>query len=76
MLLTSCYLLQDRYKTQEMSDKVILQNGETLMLVPDYYRNQKICNKTVDDYPQTLEFIPDCFKTHPLSFFYAKILTW
>ena len=46
------------------------------MLVPDYYRNQKICNKTVDDYPQTLEFIPDCFKTHPLSFFYAKILTW
>ena len=27
----------DRYKTQEMCDKVILENDETLILVPDCY---------------------------------------
>ena len=33
------YLLRsvpDRYKTQEMSEKVILENGGTLKTVPDY----------------------------------------
>ena len=29
----------NRYKTQEMCDKVILENGGTLLLVPICYKN-------------------------------------
>ena len=54
------------YKTQEMYDRVILENGETLMFVPNYHNNQKMCNKAVDNYPHTLEFAPDCFKTRKM----------
>ena len=31
--------LRHRYKTHEMCDKVILENGETLKFVPGCYRN-------------------------------------
>ena len=31
----------DRYKTQEMRDKVTLENGGMLMFVPDYCKNKK-----------------------------------
>ena len=31
----------DRYKTQEMCDKAILENGGMLKPVPDCYKNKK-----------------------------------
>ena len=37
-------------KTQRMCDKVILQNGAILMLIPKCYKDQNICNKAVDNY--------------------------
>ena len=49
-----------------MCDRVILENGGTLMFVPDCYKNQKICNKAADNYPHALEFVPDCFKTQKM----------
>ena len=49
-----------------MYDRVILENGETLMFVPDYYNNPKMRNKAVDNYPHALEFVPDCFKTQKM----------
>ena len=49
----------DKYRTQQMWDKAILENSGTLKSVPDCYKNQEMCNKEVDDYPHTLEFVPE-----------------
>ena len=46
------YLLRyvlDRYKTQQMFKKAILENFETIRSVPGCYKNQEICNKAVDN---------------------------
>ena len=53
----------DQYKTQQMCDKALLENGETLKSGPDCYRNQEMCNKAIDNYPHALELIPKCYKT-------------
>ena len=47
------YLL-DRYKTQEMCDNVIKENGGMLMIVSYCNEDQKICNKDVDNYAYAL----------------------
>ena len=44
-----------------MCDKAILENGETLKVVPDCYKNQKMCNKAVENYPRALEFVRKCY---------------
>ena len=44
----------DQYKTQEMCDKVIIENYRTLKYVPDYYNNQNVCDKVVDNYVHVL----------------------
>ena len=46
----------DRYKTQQMCNKAILENGETLKSAPDCWKKQEISNKTVYNYPHPLEF--------------------
>ena len=54
------YLLRyvsDQYRTQQMCDKAIIENGGTLKCVPDWYKNQEMCNKAVDNYPHALEFL-------------------
>ena len=51
------YLLRfvpDKYKTQKMCDKAILENNGTLKSVPDCYKNLEICNKAVENYPYAL----------------------
>ena len=53
----------DQYKTQQICDKAILENGGALKSFPDCYKNQELCNKAVDSYPHTLEFVPECFMT-------------
>ena len=45
----------DRYKTQQMCDNAILENGGTLNSVTDCCKNQEMCNKAVDSYPHALE---------------------
>ena len=53
----------DWYKTWEICDKVILENGGMLKCVPDCCKSQKLCDKAVDYYSHVLEFVPDCLKT-------------
>ena len=48
------YLLRyvpDRYKTQQLCDKALLENGRTLKSGLDCYKNQEMRNKAVDNYP-------------------------
>ena len=45
-----------------MCDKVVLENGGTLVSVPDQYKTQEMCDKAVDNYAQALEFVPHCYK--------------
>ena len=44
----------DQYKTQQMCDKAILENGAKLKSVPDCYKNQELYSKAVDNYPYAL----------------------
>ena len=56
------YLLRyvpDQYKTQQICDKAILENGGTLKSVSDSYKNKKMCNKAVNNYPHALEFVSE-----------------
>ena len=51
-LKTLPYLLRyvpDQYKIQQMCDKAILENSETLKPVPYCYKNQEMCNKAVEN---------------------------
>ena len=60
MLLMPPFVIRyvaDQYETQEMCDKVILENGGMIMFVCDYYKNQKMINKAVDNYALALEFV-------------------
>ena len=50
--------VSDRYKTEEMCDKSILENGRALEFVVDCCKNQKMCNKAVDNYAPAIEFWP------------------
>ena len=45
----------DQNNTQEMCDKVILENDG---IIPDCQKNQTICNKAVDTYPSAMLFVP------------------
>ena len=64
------YLLRyvaDQYKTQQMCDKAILENGGTLESIPNCYKNQEeMCNKAVDNYLHALEFVAECYKTQKM----------
>ena len=53
----------DQYKTRQMRDKGILENGGTLKSIPDQYKTQEMCDKAVDNYVHALEFVPECYKT-------------
>ena len=77
------YLLRyvpDQYKTQQMCDKVNLENGGTLKSIPYCYKNQEMCNKAVENYPHALEFVPECYNTQKMcdscqySSFYNKFV--
>ena len=56
-----------QYKTQQMFDKAILENGGTLTYVLDCYKNQEMCNKGVDNYPYSLDYVPECYKTQKMG---------
>ena len=53
LLFTMIYVT-DRFKTQKMCDKAILENGEMLKSVLD-----SIVSKAVDNYSCALEFVTD-----------------
>ena len=51
----------DRYTTQKMYYKVILEHAGMLRFIPDWYKNQKIFDKAVHNYSHILDFITDCY---------------
>ena len=44
----------DRYKTQEMCDKVILKIDGVLRFAHDCCKNQTMCDKSIDNYSHEL----------------------
>ena len=57
------YLLRyvpGQYKTQQMCNKAILENGGILNSVRNCSKNKEMCNKAVDNYPHALEFVSEC----------------
>ena len=54
----------DRYKTQRMCDKVVLENGGRLMSIPDHYKGQNMIDK--DYYVHSLGFALDCYKSQKM----------
>ena len=53
----------DPYKTKEVYDIVILQNGRILGFILDSCESQKMSDKAVDNYAFTLKFVPKFYKT-------------
>ena len=51
--------VSDQHKTEQMCDKVIIENAGTQKSVCDCYKNQEISNKAVGNYPHTLEFVSE-----------------
>ena len=58
--------VSDQYKTQQMCDMAILENGGTLTSVSDCHKNHEMCNKTVDNYHHALYFVSECYKTQKM----------
>ena len=53
----------ERYKSKEISDKIISENPFMLKYCHDKYITQKMCDEVVDDFLPTLNFVPDWFVT-------------
>ena len=63
------YLLKyvpDQYKTQQMGEKTIPENGRTSESIHDCYKNQEMCSKAVENYPYVLKFVPKWFMTQEI----------
>ena len=55
--------IPDRYKTQEMYDRVVSEDPFLRIYCPDKCKTQRMCDKAVDDYLAALKLIPDLFVT-------------
>ena len=47
---------------QRLCDKVILENGGTIMFIPDCYNNQSMCDNVVDNYAHVPGYVSDCYE--------------
>ena len=52
----------DQYKTQEMCNKVILENDRMLRFTPDCFSNKKMNNKSVDTNRFAIQSFSGCCK--------------
>ena len=64
--------ITDRYKTQEMCDRVVSEDPFLIVYCPDKYKTQRMCEEAVDDCLAALKFIPDWFVTSKMI---KKLLT-
>ena len=53
--------ISDRYKTQEICDRVASEDPSLIVYCPDRYKTQRMCDEAVDDCLAALKFIPDWF---------------
>ena len=56
--------VSDLFKTLEMCNKVVEENGGTLKFVPN--SNKK--KQTVDNYANALEYVPDSYKAQKMCY--------
>ena len=49
-----------------MCVKVILKNGEILMIIPDCYKDKKVYDNAVGNYTNWLGFVPDFYKVQEI----------
>ena len=61
-LLFAILHIPNQYKTQQMCDKLILEDPGMLQFIPYHYKTQEMCDKAVDYHLFTLESIPVCYK--------------
>ena len=58
----------DRCKTQQISNKAVIENSGMLESVLDQCRTQEMCDKAVDNYRHALKFVPSCFKIQDMCY--------
>ena len=59
--------VSNQFKTQEIYDKINLENGGMSRFIPNCYKNQRMCDKAIVNYFTPLKFVPDCYKTRNMS---------
>ena len=57
------FCISDRYKTEEICDKIISDDSFSLRYLPEQYKAQQLCDETADDFLPTLDVVPDWFVT-------------
>lgn len=65
-VITEPYSLEfapNRFKTQEIRNKVVFTKPNLLQYVSDRFLNQGMCDGATGEHPYSLELAPDCFKT-------------
>ena len=55
--------VNDWYKTQEMCDKIVLEDAFMLKYFLDRYKTQEMCGKAADGFLPTSKFVPDWYVT-------------
>ena len=60
ILLSMIRYVSDRYKTQEVCDQAVLENGGLLKSVPYQYKTQEMCDKAVHNYVHAIKFVLEC----------------
>ena len=74
--VNSCFLafifILDRYKAQEMCDRIISEDPFMLVYCRDRHKSNKMCDEAIDDCLLALKFIPDWFVTSKMI---KKLLT-
>ena len=56
----------DHFKTQEMCERAIEDEPETLEYVPNHFKTQTMCERAIENEPYSLKFVPDHFKTQEI----------
>ena len=59
-LLSIIRYVSDQYKTQQICDKAVLENGGLLKSVLYQYKTQEMCDKAVHNYVHAIKFVPEC----------------
>ena len=57
---------QDRYKTQKMCDKAVLEDLFILKYCHVRYKTQKLCDIAVNDFLPELKLVPDWFVSNKM----------
>ena len=66
------WYVPDKYRSQQICDKAIMENGGALKSVSNCCKNQEICIRTFDNYHHGLEFVTECYKIYNAIILYVQ----